>query len=770
MRVVGTTAVAVLGAATALSLFAWAQAPARSGSDAVAPWRAVLVNLAPDPAGAGARIGGFSRNHWISSRQKMLSPFGGGQGPIGDNSLRLYDPVKNTWEYVWPAGHANGGVQKRDNHNSLYVPALDEFWIWGGSYLGTYGRLVGDPSRQPYRSGRFSFRTNRWVAVSPANDGAFAGVIKDGPAFFATDSANAWSDELDMGVVFGGSTEGNPTDRMGIIERNPVGPERYRWVWFHGPRPPGREQAHNLMVSAGTDFYLYGGVTGPVGRGLYVRDFWKFDGLARRWTRLPDPPSVGDTPAVTYDSALRLVVVWNNDRLYVYSIDGSRWYDVTPPGLPCVGNQMAVYAPTARLHIYEGGGLCDGSGRAFNRVVAIRLTPRGASAEAPAPQPASAPVRATFPSRPVTAPPGLSGSAAQIQLPRRTWVKVPLPPSGQGPCTAPYGCKHVRPAVNLQNGRIYFFGGDYESVAYPSLFSYSIRDNTWAIEYFKCGAPGDVLPWIPDQVSWAYDSQRNLFYWNGGFTWGEQSSSAPRCPASTRRGPSMTFDPATRKWRVSPFGGQPTGGSGKSGQFSVYDPVTDAVIIMALWQGNAGVVTLNLQRNTWEGRTHAVTDNGQYINDGDWAEDNQPAIDVEGRAVYIVDRGPGHGKCRLLRYNIDRKTVTHLGPTPECHSANEDIPLVAWDSVNRLLYWLTRREKRDSVIWAYRPDPRGGVGGTWERLGMLTADGVQARGNLLVFDPLQNALLLMGGVNWHNEPAPSYSKYLFLFRYGPGGD
>jgi hypothetical protein len=96
------------------------------------------------------------------------------------------------------------------------------------------------------------------------------------------------------------------------------------------------------------------------------------------------------------------------------------------------------------------------------------------------------------------------------------------------------------------------------------------------------------------------------------------------------------------------------------------------------------------------------------------------------------------------------------------------IPLLAWDSVNNVLYWLTAREYQGSVVWAYHPDPTGGANGRWERLDMATPDGVTARGNLLVFDPLQNALLLMGGVNWNNEPDPSFLKYLFLYRYGDG--
>jgi hypothetical protein len=740
--------------------------------------KGLVIQLAPDPAG-GVGIGGFSRNHWISSRQKMLSPFGGGLGPIGDNSLRLYDPVRDMWEYVWPSGHMNGGVQRRDNHGSFYVPALDEFWVWGGSYLETYPGLTG--GKQPYRSGRFSFRTNKWVAVGHSDTDAFVGVVKGGPVEFSIDAATGWSAELDMGVVFGGYRVGNPTDLMYLVEPNPNGPERYRWTQYAGPRPPARSMVHNAMVAAGRDFYLFGGGTSA---RQEAKDFWKFDGVARTWTRLPDPPVTSGVPAVTYDSDRRLVVAWAGDRLLAYAIDSNRWLDVTPPGLPCVYNHMAVYASSARMHIYQGGNRC-GDGLPALQVIGVRLGDTAAP-EAPAMSPGrsstarqsgspagsssepasrfsttAAPQGAT--SQPSSTPLGTGGLSGQIMLPIKTWVKRPLPSPPDGPCTPPYGCKHVRPAFNLQNGRIYFFGGDYHHKNYPGTFSYSISEDRWQVEYPACGPPGDISPMFPDQTAWSYDSRRNLLYWTGGFHWDKPEAIC--VGGSARRGPALTFDPSLRRWSTSPFTAQPTGGS-PSAQFAVYDPVTDSVIHLGLYRGDNSAIILRLATNTWEAVNLSFSENGRRLDHGNWTEDNQPAIDVKGRAVYLVDRGPNHAKPRLLRYSIDRRTVTNLGPTPQ--QTGLGIPLLAWDSVNNVLYWLTAREYQGSVVWAYHPDPTGGANGRWERLDMATPDGVTARGNLLVFDPLQNALLLMGGVNWNNEPDPSFLKYLFLYRYGDG--
>src|SRR6266545_3185162 len=190
-----------------------------------------FFKVAPDPAGSGSGEGGFSRNHWITSINKMLSPFG--IGPVtGDNSIRAYDPVRNTWEYLWPAGLTNGGVHNRDNQASFYIPRLDEFWIWGGSHMEEYARLRNDPKAEAVRSGRFKVSERKWVKTSTTNEGAFVDVVAGGVPYYGVDPAMAWSAELDMGIMFGGSGQGNPLDEMWIFESNPAGPQPYKTSRF----------------------------------------------------------------------------------------------------------------------------------------------------------------------------------------------------------------------------------------------------------------------------------------------------------------------------------------------------------------------------------------------------------------------------------------------------------------------------------------------------------------------------------------------------------
>jgi len=303
-----------------------------------------------DPSGHGL---GFTRAH-VDKLGRLLVFGSGSGGPTNDNSIRVFDGTK--WQYLWPNGYTNGGAQVRHNHVSFYVSRLDEFWIWGGSHLETLPGAL--------RSGRFSVREKRWLATSTTDQGAFNGIIQGGTTYLETMSA-AWASETDTGVLFGGSNQGNATDRQWIIEPSPAGQEPYRLVEFTGPRPPVRTQCMNCMVAVGSDFYLYAGTYQEPG-GPYVtrKDLWKFNSKTRTWTRLPDAPGTGSAPVLTYDAMANALVAWANDRILVYDIAAQKWSDQTPAGLPCVMNHVGGYLPSINVHVYEGGNDCpSGNGR-----------------------------------------------------------------------------------------------------------------------------------------------------------------------------------------------------------------------------------------------------------------------------------------------------------------------------------------------------------------------------------------------------------------------
>jgi galactose oxidase-like protein len=341
---------------------------------------ASLVGLSTDPTASGI---GFARAHWASSLNKELVFWGNTNPAGGDNSIRAYDPVKNTWEYLWPNDWKNGGLQNRDNYASFYVPRLDELWIWGGSHLETLpGALC---------SGRFGVSQRKWITTSTDCYGAFSAVVQNFNGFLI-DPGMAWSAQADMGVMFGGSDGGNISNRYWIVEPNPQGPQPYKMSEIiGGVRPPPRAQAMNTLVAVGKGFYLFGGA-GVTGFTNPLKDLWKFDTTTRIWSQLPDAPGGSYTPAVTYDSDRNEIVAWVYDKLYVFDIASGQWSDKTTAGLPCVFNQMSVYAPSAKVHLFEGGNTCGQGNYAGSQVYGISLTGTQSPPSSPSTSVPTAPV------------------------------------------------------------------------------------------------------------------------------------------------------------------------------------------------------------------------------------------------------------------------------------------------------------------------------------------------------------------------------------------
>ena len=329
-----------------------------------------IVSLTGDPFSGTV---GFARSHWASSINKMIV-FLTGNGPFKDNSVRAYDPRTNSWEYLWANSNGTNGPEARDNYASLYNSRLDELWIWGGSYLEAKAGAL--------RSGRFSIAQRKWVASGINDSDAFSGMVDlsavGGMPWNGADPATAWSTQLDMGMVCCGSANAISGDFY-LIEPNSGGSTPYKATKLGGTLPPPRAQAMNLMVAAGTNFYLFSGWNGKDASGnyTYTNDFWKFDGVNRVWTQLANPPEVTYQPTATYDSDKNLVVAWVNDHIYAYHIDTNQWENVTPSGLPCVQNQVGVYAPTAKMHIFEGGAFCA-AGNATYSIWGISLSGSGA--------------------------------------------------------------------------------------------------------------------------------------------------------------------------------------------------------------------------------------------------------------------------------------------------------------------------------------------------------------------------------------------------------
>jgi hypothetical protein len=347
-----------------------------------------------------------------------------------------------------------------------------------------------------------------------------------------------------------------------------------------------------------------------------------------------------------------------------------------------------------------------------------------------------------------------------IDLPTRLWVALAMPHVGHGPTDT---MKHITGALNPDNGRIYFTGGDYANG--PEHDAQSYRQETWSLsleerwknradpnagwrlEYPYCGPEGQVQPKHPDFVGWTWDPTRKLFWMVPGV----MEISPVNCPGETGARTSdpgflanriMQFDPATRQWR------DVSGNVGESAEtwMSVYDPKTDTLIRFGHNGGSGSLVsTYRIAKDRWVNRGLPSNGLGREIR----INKEYLAVDYVSRVIYSIDGTYG----RLHRYHMDSQAIDDLGPVPGGRYGTENYMYVAWDSTNKVLLWF--RVEPESV-YAYHPQQR-----TWETIPLnVDIAGATVRGRTLVYDQIQNAFILFGGL-----PA---NPHLFLFRYGDG--
>ena len=356
--------------------------------------------------------------------------------------------------------------------------------------------------------------------------------------------------------------------------------------------------------------------------------------------------------------------------------------------------------------------------------------------------------------------PAAGPAVGGLEIPLRTWIARPLPKFGNGPC--PSGCKHMRLAHHPVNGRIYFLGGDYDGpLAQNSgrneLYSYSIREDAWVQERPYCGPAGEVQPDHPDEVGWTFDLRRNVFWMVPGYL---MARDGHRCPeGSSPTWGVMTFDPSTRKWQVSGTH-FPAGGSERS-KFAQYDPVTDSLISFRYGPDGNGVDIFRPASNKWERVVIPSDTRGTYINNSRLSQEYS-AMDLERRVIFVVSPYDG----RLLRYNMDKRTMTAVSQIPALpghrDGDREGITILAWDSVNKALLFPYLKDLDGYVtLYVYRPDAN-----TWEKDRMAQPEGLTVRGNSAVFDPKENVLLLMGGLR--GGDLDDTLRHFFLYRYGNG--
>jgi len=315
----------------------------------------------------------------------------------------------------------------------------------------------------------------------------------------------------------------------------------------------------------------------------------------------------------------------------------------------------------------------------------------------------------------------------------------------------------MRLAHNPIDGRIYFFSGDWSGLSsdYQSgrneVYSYSIKDGDWRLEYPYCGFPGEPIASNADEVGWVFDQTRNLFWMMPGYMWGTVlPNSCPHSPTWVK-GKTMTFNPVTKQWDV------PNRKSlcatlnicGELTKFAVLDPVRD-LIIHFVHRGRIAIY--DIQADAWRTKDGLVGD--PYLGM------EQPAVDYRNRKIYIIDPG----QAKLYRYDMDTEQFAFVTSVPAASTYDMTNPV--WDSVDNVLLYPHYLNHGGLItkLYIYHPDTN-----VWETQDISqpvdengNAISAVVRGNSAVYDPIQNVMLIMGAV--FEAPSP----YLFFYRYGNG--
>jgi len=379
----------------------------------------------------------------------------------------------------------------------------------------------------------------------------------------------------------------------------------------------------------------------------------------------------------------------------------------------------------------------------------------------------------------------LPSASAQVpaDLPLRTWIPRPLASVGAGAMPAGRSGKHARWIFDGKRKRMVIAGGDWSPM--PSLptdsYFYDGQNTVWALDVATgkweelspyCRRAGEVQPARPDTVTWVYDSKRDRYIIMPGYYFGIEKA-LQACPnAATPVLGALLFNPETRAWERPPFAPPPSGyGGDNNASFGVYDPVTDALYRL-YYEGGWGcnMDILYLGSNAWERIYLGRQPFSQDLRNANCVRDMM-AIDVEKRNIYAINLGP---TTFLLRYAIDEKRA-YQEPAPPASffvapQGNE--ALLAFDPGNRVLLAPNIADYGGEVLglyiyhvdkkrWEVEPIPNRGV-----------VAGHRVMGNVLGFDPVNNALVLIGG---HSIPegsrldagAPTENpKVYWLYRYG----
>ena len=655
---------------------------------------------------------GWSSAHWIPTINRLWTFGGDSHNSAGNNGVRLFDPVANVWTVAIPNTWGVSGCRNSDNYHSFYVPSLDEVWVMAGQ--GTSSQV----SSSQFLC-RYQVQAATWITYQTKE---LAAAFVDGIDTWvhAENAAVAYSGTLDQALFLGGASHGSPSSILRRIIKNPAGAAKpFRYVqdlYFSGV--PTTANSRNRMVAVDRSFYAL------LGQRLFVSDGATVTELA--------PAPVGGT--LSYDSTRNRLVLFGPWGIASYDLVTQAWTMTAaiPPGQITFANTMGDYSPIVDYALYTGGyAYMDGQPlndtttptgfQAQFRVVGVRT---GSSTVTPPPPP----------------PPPPPPSTGVIDIPVNTWIRIPLPGGG----TSLTSGKHMRYTWNPVDGRIYHLGGDfYGTSSWPEMYSYGVFNNSWRKEQTMCVTPPDVQHGGADEVTWTYDTRRNIFWMIPGYM--SAGTITAQCPAGTLAPVDkiMTWDPATKKWSVPNRTSLTTFGAISAfHKYGHYDSVTDTIVLM----DDSAALVYNITSNTWTRSWWAFSD-GRTVR----VSQEYSVIDSTGRAIYVIDGTAS----RLYRYGLDSHLLTDLGPTvPGAIAFGGGNTPLSFDPIHRVILWPLSDTNTISV---YHVDTA-----TWETMTAANPSGMTPEPSSQTFDPGQNVLFavdfgLAGGVTGR--------EYLWLYRY-----
>ena len=405
-------------------------------------------------------------------------------------------------------------------------------------------------------------------------------------------------------------------------------------------------------------------------------------------------------------------------------------------------------------------------------------TPTTSPTPIPTPTPTPSPVPAGTPYTKTVLVPGTDLSAR--------WNAYPLWASGAGPMAR--GGKHARLVYDTRRHRLVLTGGDRDGsdAGNPSVWAFMPGSGATQLSAM-CRPYPDWLPSFPDNVTWVYDSVRDRMIVMPGFFF-DLSRAQTMCGRSDDRILKITlptgevrknagiFNPSTNAWSPPtwPFPSELGYGGDVQANWSVYDPQKD-MVVRFYWDGAWGnnLQVLHLASNAWTRfKLGSGVSDGTRIRNT-YATNGQPALDVQGRSLYVVAPSTVSGvlEGRLLKVNVDTGTAQRL-PLPAGYvwpvipEAGATEQLLVFDPIRRLL------------IHPAIPNLGGDVGAVyicsvdrgcpWVKVPLPTS-APPLKGNVAGMDTDHGALVLIGGhavtkPDGTRTPSPTHYWTLTLTR------